>query len=56
MNGLKTPDLDISDFTKAQNLDLKTRAIEDEVCYFLKPPATALLNVKVITNQSFTQS
>jgi len=56
MNGLKTPDLDISDFTKAQNLDLKTRAIEDEVCYFLKPPATALLNVKVAFDEGVYDS
>ena len=33
--------------TNLQNPYLDTRTIEDDVCYYLKPPATAQLNIKV---------
>ena len=44
---LEKTDFARSDLFKAQNSDLKMRELEDDVCYYLKPPATALLNIKV---------
>ena len=45
---LEKTDFTRSDLFKAQNSDLKMRELEDDVCYYLKPPATALLNIKVL--------
>ena len=44
---LEKTDFARSDFFKAKNPDLKMRELEEDVCYYLKPPATALLNIKV---------
>ena len=54
MSAIQNPDLAIvqnPDLAMVQNPDLKffqMRTIEEDVCYYLKPPPTAKLNIKVI--------
>ena len=54
MSAIQNPDLTIvqnPDLAMVQNPDLKfpqMRTIKDDVCYYLKPPPTQKLNIKVI--------
>jgi len=53
MSAIQNPDLAIvqnPDLAMVQNPDLKflqMRTIEEDVCYYLKPPPTQKLNIKV---------
>ena len=53
MSAIQNPDMALvqnPDLAMVQNPDLKfpqMRTIEEDVCYYLKPPPTAKLNIKV---------
>ena len=58
MTVIQNPDLAMvqnPDLAMVQNPDLKfpqMRTLEVDVCYYLKPPPTAKLNIKVV-NETF---
>ena len=62
MSAIQNPDLarvQNPDLAMVQNPDLKfpqMRTIEEDVCYYLKPPPTAKLNIKVIKGTKIKKS